>query len=67
MNDMEFWGSLKANWSTLQIQAKNTKFDSELLKEKIHKQIEKAKKIREKHYSNNDFLACADDDDDDDD
>lgn len=64
MNDIEFWDSLKANWSTLQIQAKNTKFDSELLKEKIHEQIEKAKKIREKHYNNN-FLAYADDDDDD--
>lgn len=64
MDNKDFWNSLKANWSTLQIQAKDTRFDSELLKKKMHKQINKAKTIRQTHFSKNDFLKFADSEED---
>lgn len=64
MNNYKFWENLKTNWSTLQIQATETKFDSELLKQKMHKQIERAKKIRQTHYPKNDFLNFSEEDDD---
>lgn len=60
MNNADFWSALKANWSTLQVQASDTKFDSELLKNKIQKQIKVAKKIRQTHYRNNEFLDSLD-------
>ena len=66
MSNLVFWKSLKVNWSSLQIQANNTPFDSELLQRAMQKQINSAKVIRQTYYSNNDFLAYADDDDDDD-
>lgn len=66
MNNLHFWKALKANWSTIQIQAADTHFNSELLKETLSSQIEQAMIVREKHYSSYDFLAFADGDDDDD-
>ena len=63
MNNLSFWESLKTNWSSIQSQAKSTKFDSELLKEKIHNQITNAKIIREKNYGKYDILLYADDED----
>jgi len=65
MSNLTFWKSLKVNWSSLQIQANNTLFDSELLQLTMQKQINSAIAIRQTHYSNNDFLAFADDDEDD--
>lgn len=64
MSNLTFWKSLKLNWSSLQIQANDTLFDSELLQLTMQKQINSAKAIRQTHYRNNDFLAFADDDDD---
>lgn len=62
MNNLTFWNSLKTNWSTLQTQAHNTMFNTELLTIKIGKQITNAKKIRQNHFQSNDFLTYSDED-----
>lgn len=63
MNNLHFWKALKSNWSTIQIQAADSHFNSDLLKETLSSQIEQGMLVKEKHYTPYDFLAFADDDD----
>ncbi|WGF40660.1 MULTISPECIES: hypothetical protein [Lysinibacillus] len=65
MTNEQFWIFLATGWSTLQEQAKSSKFDSVLLEKVIQAQVSNAKAIRNNYYVNDGFLAYADDDEND--
>ena len=55
MTNEQFWIFLATGWSTLQEQAKSSKFDSVLLEKVIQAQVSNAKAIRNNYYVNDGF------------